>query len=154
MLADSNTSKQKVSAGSVLRPGHAVLQKFLFNDRYHLTVSELAQVCPTMKNLMVQTTPFNCCRTSLLFLLLIILLKVRAAYFKADSSILGSLQCLLCSAGAPSTCASSTINFLDVGILFLDEVDPSRAVWCNYCLTVCAEAFSQLLKYFSKLLGR
>ena len=154
MLVDLNTSKQEVTAGPVLRPGHVVLRKFLFNDRYHLTVSTLAQVCPTMKNLMVRTTSFNCCTTSLLFLLLIILLKVRAVYFKADSSILGSLQCLLCSAGAPSTCASSTINFLDVGILFLDEVDSSRVVGCNYYLTVCAEAFSQLLKYSSKSLGR
>ena len=154
MLVDLNTSKQKVTAGSVLRPGHAALRKFLFNDRYHLTVSALAQVCPTMNNLMVLTTSFNCCRASLLFLLLIILLKVRAVYFKADSSILGSLQCLLCSAGAPSTRASSTINFLDVGILFLDEVDSSRVVGCNYYLTVCAEAFSQLLKYSSKSLGR
>ena len=96
MLVDLNTSKQKVTAGSVLRSGHVVLRKFLFNDRYHLTVSALAQVCPTMKNLMVQTTSFNCFRTSPLILLLIILLKVRALYFKADSSILGSLQCLLC----------------------------------------------------------
>ena len=128
MLVDLNTSKQKVTAGSVLRPGHEVLRKFLFNDRYHLIVSALAQVCPTVTSFMLWTTSFNCCRTSLLFLLLVILLKVRAVYFKADSSILGSLQCLLCSAGAPSTRASSTINFLDVGILFLDEVDPLRAV--------------------------
>ena len=109
---------------------------------------------PDLSGLMLWITSFNCCRTSLLLLLLNVFLKIRAVYLKADSTISGAFQCSACSAGAPSTCTSSTINFLGVEGPFSDEVGPSRAVWRNCRLVGCVGAFSQLLKCFSKLLAR
>ena len=41
---DLKTSEQNVT-GSVLRPGLADLQKFMFSDRYHLAATTLARVC-------------------------------------------------------------------------------------------------------------
>ena len=89
--------------------------------------SALAKVCPSMAGLMLWITSFNRCRMSLLLLLLNVFLKVRAVYFKAESTISGAFQCSACSAGAPPTCTSSTISFLGVEDPFLDEVVPSRA---------------------------
>ena len=100
MSIDLNTSEQNVIAGSVLTPGLVDLQKFMFSDRYHLTASALARVCPSFC-LMLWITTFNRCTMSHLLLLLNVFLKVRSMYFKADSSILGDFQCSACSAGAP-----------------------------------------------------
>ena len=83
-----------------------------------------------------------------------VFLKVRAVYFKADSTISGAFQCSACLVGAPPACTSSTIDFLGVEGPFLNEVDPSRVVWRNCHLAGCAGAFSQLRKCFSKLLAR
>ena len=88
--------EQNVTAKSVLTPGFVELQKFMFSDRYHLAVSTLARVCPSMTCLMLRITSFNCCRTSLLLLLLNVFLKVRAVYFKADSTISSAFQCSAC----------------------------------------------------------
>ena len=154
MSMDLNTSERSVTAGPVLTPGLMDLQKFMFSDSYHLTASALARVCHLMMGLMLSKTSFNCCCTSLLLLLLNLFLKVRLVYFKGDSTISGTFQCSACSAGEPLTCTSSTINFLGVEGPFLDEGGPSRAVWRNCRLAVCVGVFSQLLKSFSKLLGR
>ena len=62
------------------------LAEFMFSDRYHLTGSALARVCPLMMVLVLWITYFNHCRTSLLLLLLNIFLKVGAMYFKTDSA--------------------------------------------------------------------
>ena len=125
---DLNISEQNVIGGSVLMLGLEDLQKFMFSDRYHLTASALARVCPSMMGLMLWITSFIHYRTSLLLLLLDAFLKVRSVYFKVDSTISSALQCSTCSPGAPPTCTSSTINFLGVDGPFLDEVDPSRVV--------------------------
>ena len=151
---DLNTSEQNVTARSVLIPGLMDLQKFIFNDRYHLRASALAWVFPSMTSLMLWITYFNRCSTSLLLLLLNVFLKVRIVYFKADSTISGAFQCSVCSAGVWPTCTSSTINFLGVEGLFLDEVGPCRVVWHNCCLVGYVRAFSQRFKCFSKLLAR
>ena len=127
-------------------------QKFMFSDRYHLTASALAGVCFLMMRLMLWINFFNHCRTSLLLSLLNVFLKVRAVYFTVDSTTSGAFQCSACSAGAPATCTSSTINLLGVEGPFWDEVGPSRAVWRNFYLAGSVGAFLQLLKCFSKLL--
>ena len=119
---DLSTSEQNATAGSVLTAGLVDLQKFMFGDRYHLTASVLTRVCPLMTGLMLWIASFNRCRMSLLLLLLNAFLKVRAVYFKADSTISGAFQCSACSAGAPPTCTSSTINFLGVERPFSNEV--------------------------------
>ena len=93
------------------------------------------------------------CRMSFLLLLLNAFLKVRAVYFKADSTISGAFQCSACSADGAPTCTSSTINFLGVEGLFSNAVGPSRVIWHDGHLLRCVGAFSQLLKCFSKLLG-
>ena len=95
---------------SIVKTGLVDLQNFMFSDRYHLTISALARVCPSMTSFMLWITSFNRCRMFLLLLLLNALLKARAVYFKADSTISGTFQCSACSAGAPPTCTSSTIN--------------------------------------------
>ena len=154
MSMDLNTSELNLTTGSVLTLGLVDLQKFMFSDRYHLTASALAQVCPSMTGLMLWLTSFNCCRTSLLLLVLNAFLKVRAAFFKMDSTISGAFQCSTCSAGAPLTCTSSIIIFLSVEGPFLDEVGSSRVVCRNCRLAGCVGAFSQLFKCFSKLLAR
>ena len=136
-----------------LTPGFVDLQKFVLSDRYHLTASTLARVCPSMTGLMVWITDFNCCRTCLLLLLSNVFLKVRAVYFKVDCAVLGVFKCSACSAGALPTCTSSTINFLGVEDPFLNEVGPSCVVWRNCCFAECVGALSQLLKCFSKLLA-
>ena len=107
-----------------------------------------------MTGLMLWITSFNRCRTSLLLLLLNVFLKVSTVYLKEDSTISGVFQCSACSAGAPPTCTSSTINLVGVEGQFSDEVGPSRVVWCNCRLAGCVGAFSQLLKCFSRLLAR
>ena len=48
---------------------------------------------PDLSGLMLWITSFNCCRTSLLLLLLNVFLKIRAVYLKADSTISGAFQC-------------------------------------------------------------
>ena len=151
---DSSTSEQNVTAESLLTVGFVDLQKFMFSDRYHLTASALTRVCPSMTGLMLWIASFNRCRMSLLLLLLNAFLKVRAVYFKADSTISGAFQCSACSAGAPPICTSSTINVLGVEGPFSNELSPSRVVRRNYYLLGCVGAFSQLLKCFSKLLAR
>ena len=95
MLMDLNTTEWNITARSVLTPGLVDFQKFIFGDRYHLTTSALAQVFPTMTGLMLWITSFNHCRMSLV-LLLFDFLKVRAVYFKTDSTISGAFQCLTC----------------------------------------------------------
>ena len=154
MSMDLNTSERNVTVGSVLTAELVDLQKFMFSDRYHLTVSALTQVCPSMMGLLLWIASYNRCRMSLLFLLLNVFLKVRAVYFKADSTISAAFQCLACSAGAPPTCYSSTINFLGVEDPFSNAVGLSRVVWRNCRLLGCVGAFWQLLKCFSKLLAR
>ena len=151
---DMNTSEQNVTAGSILMPGLVDLQKFMFSDRYHLTASALAQVCPLMTVLMLWTTSFNRCRASLLSLVLNAFLKVRVVYFKADFTISGTFQRSTCSAGATPTCTPYTISFLGVEGPFLEEVGPFMVFWCNCCLAGCVIAFSQLLKRFSSLIAR
>ena len=128
------------------------LQKFMFIDRYHLTTSTLARVCASLTGLILRIASFNRSSTSLLLLVLNAFLKVKAVYFKVDSTIF-RCQCSTYSAGAPRTCTSSIINFLGAEGPFLDEVGSSRVVWCNCCLAGCVGAFSQLLKCFSKLLA-
>ena len=104
-----------------------------------------------MTGLILRIASFNRSSTSLLLLVLNAFLKVKAVYFKVDSTIF-RCQCSTYSAGAPRTCTSSTINFLGAEGPFLDEVGSSRVIWCNCCLAECVGAFSQLLKCFSKLL--
>ena len=106
-----------------------------------------------MMGLMLWITYFNLCRRSLLLFLLNSFLKVRAVYIKADSTISGAFQCSACSAVAPPTCTSSTINFLGTEDPF-SNTGPSIVIWRNYRWVGCVGAFSQLLKCFSKLLSR
>ena len=124
---DLNTSERNVTAGSVLTPGLVDLQKFMFSDRYHLTASALTRVCPSRMSLMLWIASFNRCRISFLLLLLHAFLKVRAVYFKADSTS-GVFQYSVCLAGAPPTCNFTTIAFLGVEGPFSNEVSPSRVV--------------------------
>ena len=154
MSTDLKTSEQKIKAGSALTPGYVDLQKFMFSDRHHLIASALTRVCPAMTDLMLRITSFNRCRMSFLLLLLNDFLKVRAMCFKVDSTTSGAFQCSTFSAGALRTCTSSTINFLGVKGPLLDEVGPSRVVWCNCRLAGDVGAFSQLFKCFSKLLAQ
>ena len=128
MLMDLKTCQWNVTAGSVLTAGFVDLHKFMFTDRYHLTASTLTRVCPSMTGLMLWIVSFNRCRIFLLLLLLNAILKVRTVYFKADYTISGAFQCSACSAGAPPTCTSSTINFLGVEGPFSNAVGPSRVV--------------------------
>ena len=149
MSMDWNTSVLNVTIRSVLAPGLVDLQKFMFSDKYHLTASTLARVCPSMTGLMLWIASFNRCSMSLLALLNDFL-KVRALYFKKNSTISGALQYSACS---PPTCTSSTIDLLGVEGSFSDEIGPSRVVWHNCCLAGCIGAFSHFLKCFSKLLA-
>ena len=142
---------RNVTTESFLIPELADVQKFMFSDKYYLTASGLARVCPSMMSLVLWITSFNCCRTSLLFLMLNVLLKKKAVYLNANSPISGAFWCSACSVGVPSTCTFSTMNFLGVERSFTDEVGPSRR---NCCLTGCVGDFSQLLKCFSKLLAQ
>ena len=135
-----------------LDPRACGLAEFIFSDRYYLTASALARVCPLMMGLMLWIASFNRCRTSLLLLVLNAFLKVRAVCFKAGSTISSVFQCSKCSAGAPPTCTFSTIIFLGVEGPFTDAVGPSRVIWHNYRLTGRVGAFSQLFKRFFKLL--
>ena len=151
MSTDLNTSKWNITGESVLMPELVDLQKFMFRDRHHLTGSAFTRVCPSMTGLVLWITTFNCCRTSLLLLLLNVFLKVREVYFKADSLVSGPLERSECSAGAPPNCTSSTINFVGVEDPFSDEVSAFMAVWHNCCLAGCVGAFSQLLKCFSNI---
>ena len=111
---DLNTSEWNVTVRSILTAGLVDLLNFMFSDRYHLTASALTRVCPSMTGVMLWIASFNRCRMSLLLLLLNAFLKVRAVYFKADSTISGAFQCSACSAGAQPTCTFFTINFLGV----------------------------------------
>ena len=154
MSVHLNNFKQNVTSRSVLTPGLVDFQKLMLSDRYHLTASTLGRVCPLMMGLMLWISSFSCCRASLLLLLLNVFLKVRAVYFRMDSTISGVFQYSVRSAGTPPTCTSSTINFLGVEGPFLGEVNPSRAVWCIYCLAGCVGAFLQLLNCFCKLLAQ
>ena len=126
----------------------------MFSDRYHLTASALTRVCPLMKGLMLWITSFNCCRVSLLLLLLNAFLKVKTVYSQVDSTISGASQCSASSSSTPPTSTYSTSNFLGVEGPFSNEVGPSRVVWGNCHLLGYVGAFSQLLKCFSKLLAR
>ena len=128
MSMDLTTCERNITAGSVLTAGLVDLYKFMFSDRCHLTASTLTRVCPSMTGLMLWITSFNRCRMSLLLLMLNAFLKVRAVYFKADSTISGAFQCSACSAGAPTTCTSFTINFLGVDGPFSNAVGSSRVV--------------------------
>ena len=101
-----NTSEKNVTSRPVFTPGLVDLQKFMFSDRYHLTASVLTRNCLSMMGLVLWITSFNRSRMSLSLLLLIAFLKVRAVYFKADSTTLGAYY--FC---APPTCTLSTINF-------------------------------------------
>ena len=94
MLIDLNTSEKNVTSRPVFTPGLVDLQKFMFSERYHLTASVLTRNCLSMMGLMLWITSFNRSRMSLSLLLLIAFLKVRAVYFKVDSTILGAFQCL------------------------------------------------------------
>ena len=123
-----NTSERNVIGGSVFTPGLVDLQKFMFSDRYHLTASTLARVFCLMTEFMVWITSFNRCTTSLSLLLLNVFLKVRAMYFKVGSTISGAFEGSASLVGSPPTCTSSTVNFLGVEGLFLDEVSPSSVV--------------------------
>ena len=125
----------------------------MFSDRYHLTASALAQVCPSMTGLMLWLTSFKRCRTSLLLLVLNPFLKVRAAFFKVDSTISGAFQCSTYSAGAPPTCTSSIIIFLGVEGPFMDEVSSSRVVCRNCYLAGCVGAFLQLFKVLLQVIS-
>ena len=89
MSVDLNISEQNVAAGSLFTLGLVGLQKFIFSDRYHLTASVLAQVCPSMTVVMLWITSFNCCGTSILLLMLNAFLKVKAVYFKVETTISG-----------------------------------------------------------------
>ena len=60
--------------------------------------------------LMIWITSLNCCRMSLLLLLLNVFLKVRIVNFKVDSAISGASQCSACLRGAPPICCR--IEFL------------------------------------------
>ena len=125
---DLNASERNATAGSVLTPGLVDLQKFMFSDRSHLIATTLARVCPSITGLMLLISSFNRCRMGLLLLLLNAFLKVRAVYFKADSTVSGVFQCSTCSAGAPPTCTSSIINFLGGEGPFSTEFGPSIVV--------------------------
>ena len=128
MSIDLNTSKWNITGESVLMPELADLQKFMFSDRYHLTGSALTRVCPSMTGLVLWITTFNCCRKSLLLVVLNVFLKARGVYFKAESLASGPLECSACSAAGPPNCTSYTINFVGVEGPFSDEVSPSTAV--------------------------
>ena len=149
---DLNTSGRNVTVGSILTPGFVDLQKFMFNDRYHLTVSAVARVCALMTGLMLWIMSSNRYRITLLLLLSNVFLKVRAVYFNVVSFISGAFLCSAFSIRALHTCTSSTINFVGVEGSFLDEVDPCSTVWCNCYLAGCVRAFLQLLKCFYRLL--
>ena len=125
---DLKISEQDVTAGSALTVGLVDLQKFMFSDRYYLTASAITRVCSSMMGLMLWLDSFNRCRMSLLLLLLNAFLKVKAVYFKVDSTISGAFQCSACSAGAAPTWTSSTISFLGVEGPFSNVVGPSRVV--------------------------
>ena len=77
-----------------------------------LAASALTQFCPLNMGVMLWITSFSCCRMSLLLLLLNVFLKVRAVYFKADSTVSGISQSSACSGGAPRTYTFFTIKFL------------------------------------------
>ena len=139
---DLNFSELNVIAKSVLRAGLLDFQKFMFSNRYHLTAPALTRVCPSKTSLMLWITSFNGCRMSLLLLLLNAYLKVRAMYFKADSTISRAFQCSACSAGAPPPCTYLTINFFGVKGPFCNEVGPSRVVWRSCCLLELSHNFS------------
>ena len=96
---DLNIFEQNVTARSFLTFELLDLQRFMFSDRYHLTVSALARVSPSTMGLMVWITSFNGCRTSILLLLWNVFLKVGAVYFIADSTISGVFQCSACLVG-------------------------------------------------------
>ena len=70
------------------------LQNFMFSDRYHLATSALAHAMGNMGNmgLILWITSFNCCRASLLLLLMNVFLKVRDLYLEAGSTIPGAFQ--------------------------------------------------------------
>ena len=142
------------SRGSLFTPGLVDLQKFILSDRYHLTASALGRVCPWMTGLTLWITSFNCCRTSILLLMLNVFLKVKAVYFKVESTISSDSQCSTCSICALPTCSCSTIKSLGVEGPFLDEVGLYRVFWRNCHLAGCVGAFSHLLKCFSKLLAQ
>ena len=128
MSKDLNISEQNITAGFVLTAGLVHLQKFMFSDRYHLKASALTRVCPLMRGPMLWIASFNCCRMSLLLLLVNAFLKVRAVYFKADSTISGAFQSSTYSAGAPPNCTSFIINFRGVDGPFSNGVGPSKVV--------------------------
>ena len=151
---DLNTSEWNVAVRSVLTPGLVDLQKFMFINKYHLTASALAWVYPLMTGLMLWITSFNRCKTSILMLLLNLFLKVRVAYFKANSTTSSAFQCSACSTGASPNSTSSTINILNLEGPFFDEMGSSSVVWRDCHFAGCVGAFSQLLKCFSKLLAR
>ena len=144
-----NTSEWNIAARSVLMPGLVDLQKFMFLNKYHLTASVLVWVCPSMTGLMLWITSFNRCKTFILMLPLNLFLKVRVAYFKANSITSSAFQCS--ATGAPPNSTSSTINILILEGPFFDEMGPSSVVWRDCHFAGCAGAFLQFPKCFSKL---
>ena len=83
-----------VTVKSVLASWLMNLQNFMFSDKYHLATSALAHAMGNMGNigLMLWVTSFNCCRASLLLLLMNLFLKVRNLYLDAGSTIPGAFQ--------------------------------------------------------------
>ena len=125
----------------------------MFSDRYHLTGSTLAWVCPLNDRCHALDNIFQSLKDVFFVLLLNIILKVRAVYFKADSTVSGTFQCSTCLVSAPLFCPASTINFLDVKGPFSDEVGPCRVIWRNCCLIGSVGPFSQILKLLAQLMA-
>ena len=136
-------------------PGLVDLQKFIFSDRYHLTPSVLARVCPSMTSLMQWITSFNCCRTSILLLMLSAFLKLKAVYFKVEFTISDFFYFDVQHA---HWCTSHLHllhhQLFDVEDPFLEEVVTSSVFWRNCHLAGCVGVFSLLLKCFFKLLAQ
>ena len=129
-----------------LMPGLVDLQKFMFSNRYHLKASALSRVWPSL-------TSFNRCRMSLVLLLLNAFLKVRAMYFKADSTDSGAFPMLIMFSRCTTHLHFLHNQFLRCEGPFSNEVGPSRFVWHSCHLLGSVWAFSQLLQCFSKLLA-
>ena len=108
-----------------------------------------------MTGLMQWITSFNCCRTSILLLLLNAFLKVKAVYFKLESTISDFFYFDVQHAHWCTT----HLHFLHHQLFgvegpFLEEVVSSSVFWRNCHLAGCVEAFSQILKCFFKLLAQ
>ena len=149
---DLNTYEWNITTGSVMTPRIVDLQKFMFNDRYHLTASALARVCPLITSLIVWITSFNRCRTSLLMLLSNVFLKVRVGYFRENSAISAGFPCSACIC----ICTTHLHNFHNKLIRFWGSIlrwgGSIQRRLMNCCLAGCVKTSSQILRCSSKLL--